>query len=57
MSFHNLTKAENELYYENGIRNGLTLKERQQLFLKQTKVQKILTSKKKQREYQELFKF
>ena len=57
MSFHNLTKAENELYYENGIRNGLTLKERQQLFLKQTKVQKILTCKKKQREYQELFKF
>jgi len=63
MSFHNLTKAENELYYENGQKNmvyllgGLTLEEAKLKFLKETTYKQINKNKNRQEEYQHLFKY
>jgi hypothetical protein len=49
MSFLHLNLTEDEFMYEAGFKNGLTLKERQAKFLKETTLKKIMTSKKKQK--------
>jgi hypothetical protein len=56
-NFHDITMTEFEMFYEEGKKAGVLLKEKQELFLRQTTLQKIMTSKKKQKEYQELFKY